>query len=138
MNSPYTLTYGYSLTDSLTSMKYPSGRQVNYGLDAADRVTSVQNAANSANYATVGYKASGAIASMTMGNNVVTQTFSWNDRVQPTGLAVNGSGSGNLLTLGFFPCASGATQCSSGNNGNLQSQTIAMPGLSLTQTYSYL
>ena len=117
-------------------MTYPSGRQVNYVLDAADRVTTVQNITGNGNYATLNYKASGAVNAMTTGNGV-TQTFSWNDRVQPTGLAVTGSGQTSLLTLGFFPCASGATSCTTGNNGNLQSQTIALPGLSMTQSYSY-
>jgi len=130
----YTLAYGYSLTDALTSMQYPSGRQVNYALDAADRVATVQNVTRGGNYATLAYKASGAVAATTMGNGV-TQTYTWNDRVQPTGLTVAGA-SGSLLTLGFYPCAGVATTCAA-NNGNLQSQTIAAPGLSLTQTYSY-
>ncbi len=104
-NGPYTFAYGYSLTDALTSMAYPSGRQVNYVLDAADRVTTVKNITGNGNYATVNYKASGAVNTMTTGNGV-TQTFSWNDRVQPTGVAVTGSGQTSLLTLGFFPCAS--------------------------------
>ncbi len=34
-NPAATFSYGYSLTDALTSMTYPSGRQVNYSLDAA-------------------------------------------------------------------------------------------------------
>jgi RHS repeat-associated protein len=131
----YTFTYGYSLTDALTSMTYPSGRQVTYAVDAADRVTAVTNVSGGGSYATVSYNAPGAITSMTMGNGVV-QNFTWNDRVQPTQLAVTHSGS-SLLTLGFFPCAGGATSCSSGNNGNLQSQTITLPGLSVTQNYTY-
>ncbi len=72
---------------------------------------------------------------MTTGNNVV-QTVTWNDRAQPTNLQVT-SGVTNLLTLGFYPCAGQVTSCASGNNGNLQSQTITQPGLSRTQTYSY-
>ncbi len=40
--APYTFSYEYSLTDVLTSMTYPSGRQVSYSPDAADRITSVQ------------------------------------------------------------------------------------------------
>ena len=56
--------------------------------------------------------------------------------MQPTQLAVAHSSS-SLLTPGFSPCASGTPTCTSGNNGNLQSQTITMPGLSLTQNYTY-
>ncbi len=75
---------------------------------------------------------------MAMGNGA-TQTYTWNDRVQPTGLTVTGAATGNpqLLGLSFYPCASSATWCTTGNNGNLRSQTIAIPGLSLTQSYSY-
>ena len=40
---PFNFTYGYSLTDTLNSIGYPSGRQVNYTLDAGDLVTAVQN-----------------------------------------------------------------------------------------------
>ena len=54
-NGPYTFHYGYSLTDALTSMQYPSGRQLTYGLDAADRVTTVQNVTGGGNYATLAY-----------------------------------------------------------------------------------
>ncbi len=78
---------------------------------------------------------------MTLGNGV-TQTFTWNDRLQPTGMTATGGGT-TLLGLGFFPCSGGATSCATnagagtGNNGNLLSQTITMPGLNLTQSYTY-
>jgi hypothetical protein len=71
----------------------------------------------------------------------VAQTFSWNDRLQPTQLAVTGAGSSSLLTLNFYPCDSQLTSCSSGNNGNLWSQKIqtgGTGGLSVTQNYQYL
>ncbi len=47
-----------------------------------------------------------------------------------------------MLALNFYPCAGGATQCST-NNGNIMSQTIAFPaigtapGLNVTQSYTY-
>ncbi len=136
---PRPFTYGYSLTDQLTSITYPSGRQIKYGLDGADRVTSVTNATTQANYATINYAAnatiSGVSTAMMMGNGTV-QAFQFNDRSQPTGVQVT-SGNNSLLSLGFYPCSGNATSCGSGNNGNLQSQTIALPGMSLTQTYSY-
>ncbi len=133
--TPYTFAYGYSMTDQLTQITYPSGRVLSYALDAADRVTAVKNVNAGTNYATLSYTAPGGISTMTTGNNVA-QTLTWNDRAQPTNLQVT-SGVNNLLTLGFYPCASQATSCSSGNNGNLRSQTIAVPGLSLTQSYTY-
>ena len=56
--------------------------------------------------------------------------------------AVQGTAT-QLLGLNFYPCPMNATQCGTGNNGNLQSQTITIPALSgapalnLAQTYSY-
>lgn len=82
-SNTYTFTYGYSLTDQLTSMTYPSGRQVNYALDAADRVTTVQNVTGGGNYASnISYTADGGLTGMTLGQGL-TQTMTWNDRLQP-------------------------------------------------------
>jgi len=58
--TPHMFNYGYSLTDTLTYMKYPSGREVNYALDAADRVTTVQNVTGGGSYATAAYTPAGA------------------------------------------------------------------------------
>ena len=132
----YGFSYAYSLTDQLTQITYPSGRTINYALDAADRVTTVTNVATGLNYASlITYMAPGVVASMHMGNGV-TQTLSWNDRAQPTRLQVN-SGANNLLALQFYPCAGQAVSCTNGNNGNLQSQTITAPSFSVSQTYGY-
>ena len=131
--------YTYSYTDQLIAIQYPSGRTVTYGLDGADRVTAVQTVKNGTptNYASnITYTAPGGISSLTLGNGV-TEHVSWNDRSQPMALQAN-STSGSILNLGFYPCPnSTATYCSTGNNGNLQSQSIALPSLSLTQSYSY-
>src|SRR5712692_901938 len=69
---------------------------------------------------------------MTLGNGVIEKP-SFNDRFQPTALQVSSSAE-TLLTLGFSPCADGSPSCGGGTNGNLQSQTITIPGLSMTQT----
>ncbi len=145
----YTFGYKYSLTDTLNSMTYPSGRQVDYQLDSADRVTTVQNVTGGGDYASsIGYTPNSDLSGMTLGNGV-TQNFTWNDRLQPTGMTATGGGA-TLLGLGFFPCSGGATSCATnagagtGNNGNLLSQTITMPvpgqpqnPLNLTQSYTY-
>ncbi len=91
----------------------------------------MQNAANQLNYAQLSYTAPGDISSMTMGNSIVEST-TWNDRLQPVKIQA-----GSQLTLGLFPCAGQATVCSSGNNGNVLAQTITIPGLQVTQTYTY-
>ncbi len=74
-NKPYTFAYGYSLTDVLTSMTYPSGRQVTYTLDAADRVTAVNLTGGGTYASSVTYKASGAVSSMSMGNGATAAVF---------------------------------------------------------------
>jgi YD repeat-containing protein len=141
-NGPFNFIYGYSLTDTLTSITYPSHRQVNYTLGAGDLVTAVRNVTGGGNYASaIGYTAEGGLSTMTLGNSdTITQSYSWNDRFQPTGMTATQGGT-TLLGLGFYPCPSNGTSCASGsgtgNNGNLLSQTITMPGLNLAQTYSY-
>jgi RHS repeat-associated protein len=137
---PFNFTYGYSLTDTLTSITYPSTRQVNYTLDAGDRVTAVNLNGGGTYASSISYTASGGLSALTLGN-AITETYTWNDRFQPTGMTAK-QGSTTLLGLGFYPCPTNGTACASsdgtGNNGNLLSQTITMPGLSqLTQSYSY-
>src|SRR5690242_16354381 len=56
------------LADQLTSITYPSYRQIQYGLDGADRVTSVKDVASGTNYATVSYTAPGGIDTMSLRN----------------------------------------------------------------------
>ncbi len=141
--SAFNFTYGYSLTDTLNSIGYPSGRQVAYTLNAGDQVTAVQNGTGGPYYANnIGYTPAGGLSTVTLGNtNTVTQNYTWNDRFQPIGMTAK-QGATTLLGLGLFPCPTNGTACASasgtGNNGNLLSQTITMPGLSqLTQTYLY-
>ena len=127
--------YTYTLADELTQIQYPSGRQVNYNLDGYGRLQTISGP--SATYATVNtYTPAGGIASMSLLNGL-TEGRTWNDRLQPTGIQVSNSSSTQLLGLGLFPCASLGTSCASGNNGNLQAQTISAPALALTQNYSY-
>lgn len=135
-NGPYVFGYQYSKTDRLSQITYPTGRKVNYVPDTAGRINSIQNDANQANYASaIGYTAAGNVSSLTLGNGITEQP-SWNDRLQMTGLSASLS-SANLLQLGLYPCANQLTSCASGNTGSLQSQTIAGPGIGMTQSYSY-
>src|SRR5437867_1073014 len=61
----------------------------------------------------------------------MTESYTWNDRLQQTGVSI-----GSLLTLNFYPCSGGQTVCSN-NNGNIQQQTITLPGATATQQYGY-
>jgi RHS repeat-associated protein len=129
-------TYTYSLADELTQIQYPSGRVVDYSLDSAGRTTSVNGGTGGPVYASVNsYTPAGGVSSMTLRNNV-TETRTWNDRLQPTGVTAS-TGAGTLLSLGLYNCAYPNTTCATGNNGNLLTQTISALGLNLTQTYTY-
>ena len=132
----YTFVYTYDLNDQLTKVRYPSGRTVSYVPDSVGRISAVKNEATGQYYAqNIGYTPSGAMSTITLGNGVVEQR-TWNDRLQLTGLTATRSGA-TVLGLGFYPCSGLATSCASGNTGNVQGQTIAFPGLSLTQNYTY-
>jgi RHS repeat-associated protein len=135
----YGFQYSYTLSDELIQIQYPQGEKVAYGLDGAGRVSSVQNTTTGAPkpYANaIAYTPSGGIAALSLANGV-TEQLSWNDRFQLTQLNVGTGSPASLLTLGLYPCAGLATSCSNGNVGNILAQTIAIPGLSTTQNYSY-
>ena len=117
-------------------MTYPSQRKVDYVPDAAGRVQNVKNDTTGLVYATVGYTPASGIQTVTMPQ--ITETLTWNDRGQVTQLAAGAPMKSPLLTLGLYPCmGSAVVACAGGNTGSLQSQTIAAPGLSVTQTYQY-
>ena len=80
------------LADQLTSITYPSYRQIQYGLDGADRVTSVKDVASGTNYATVSYTAPGGIDTMSLRNGV-SEHVDWNDRSQPIQMQASKSNS---------------------------------------------
>jgi RHS repeat-associated protein len=137
----YAFSYIYSYADELTQIQYPSSRTLNYTPDSAGRIISVQSGTSGPTYAgSIGYTPAGAISTLTLGNGVV-ENYSWNDRLQFTGLMAAKSGT-NLLSLGLFPCGNPlATFCTTGNIGGVQGQTITVPslngvaGLTLTQNY---
>ncbi|MGA2434737.1 MAG: RHS repeat-associated core domain-containing protein, partial [Bryobacteraceae bacterium] len=107
-------------------------------LGLTDRITAVQDQSTQSTYAALSYLAPGQLSAELLGNGVL-ENLTWNDRLQQTQISV---GSGNLLALHFYPCQGGVTQCSN-NNGNIQSQTIAVPqigaapALNVSQTYTY-
>jgi RHS repeat-associated protein len=133
----YTFVYTYSLADQLTKMQYPSGRTVSYVPDSAGRINAVKNEATGQYYGrNIGYTPAGAMFTMTLGNGLIEQR-TWNDRLQLTGLTAAPQSGTTVLGLGFYPCSGLATSCSSGNIGSIQAQTIALPGLTVTQNYGY-
>jgi RHS repeat-associated protein len=127
--------YNYNLAGNLTSEKYPSGRVITTGYDNAGRLSSVtgQMGTTSTPYASdFAYTSHGAVKDMKLGNNLYEHA-SFNNRLQPTELDLGTTQGGiDRLKLEY---AYGTTN----NNGNVQSQTITVPGLTnpLVQTYTY-
>ncbi len=136
-NDTNPMTYTYNLSGALVEQKYPSGRVVRNSLDNAGDLSQVESKKDStAGYWTYAgnftYNAAGAATSIRLGNGHWEST-QFNARLQPTQIALGlTAGATNLLKLDY---SYGTTQ----NNGNVQSQTITVPGLSdpFVQAYTY-
>lgn len=135
----YTMAYAYDRAGNVVSQTYPSGKVVTTQVDSAGRVAGVKNQATGGYYAgaaasdasnRIRYTAHGAVEAIKLGNGLWEHTI-FNARLQPThiGLGLSSSNSG-VLQLDY---SYGTT----GNNGNVESQTITLPGLTLTQNYAY-
>jgi RHS repeat-associated protein len=87
----YSMSYTYNLSGTLTSETYPSGRVVSYAFDDGARLSQVSSGskiyANQFDYSTT----QGLIKSVTLGNGAV-ETYSYNSRLQVTGLDLTRSG----------------------------------------------
>jgi YD repeat-containing protein len=130
----YRFTYGYNLARGMITEGYPSGRTITNMYDVAGRLTSVDgqktNESNKTYASQFSYAAHGAVASMRFGNLKWEHT-SFNNRLQPTliGLGTSSTDSSILrLDYGY-----GTTS----NNGNVMTQKITAPGLTVNQCYGY-
>jgi len=93
--------------------------------------------------ASAGYASNDALNQLTLGPSTIspfgplgTQSITFDPvRQQPTTIIV-ANPSATQLTLQYFYCPPGKTSCST-DNGNVQSAGIAIPGLTLTQTFGY-
>ncbi len=135
--------YSYYPNGTLQSVTYPSGRQVNYGLDSTGRVSSVKGVLGTASTtyaASVGYTPFNAIQQMTLGTSqspVVTESRTYNTRMQPTSVTAATARSGSLI-LGTAYCANpnGTGDCT-GNAGNVIQAKITPPGTSSAFVQSF-
>ena len=133
----YTTGYTYKLNGALDEETYPSGRVVKNVLDADGDLSIVQSKKNAAsgyfNYAkNFTYNAAGAATSLQLGNGRWESTV-FNSRLQPTQIALGTVQNGtDKLKLNF-------DYGTTANNGNIQSQTITVPGMAnpLVQSYTY-
>ena len=131
--------YSLSLADELIQLQYPSGRKITFGLDGAGRISSVSSPSVTVPYVqSLSYNPDSSVKLLALGNGL-TEQYSYNDRLQLTRMAVNPATGTSLLSLDLYPCAAQATFCGTGNNGNIQSQKITVPGVpdGWTQSYGY-
>jgi RHS repeat-associated protein len=133
----YGFGYAYNLASEMTTETYPSGRQVITEYDSAGRAAGIRSpaiyyAGARASDATnrIQYAAHGAVSVMKFDNDLWEHTL-FNNRLQPTQIGLGTSGTdSSLLKLDY---SYGTTT----NNGNVISQTITMPTLTLNQCYGY-
>jgi RHS repeat-associated protein len=135
----YAFTYGYNVASEMTSETYPSGRVVQTEYDTGGRITGVRNQDATSYYAgavgsdatnRIQYSAHGAVSVMKLGNSKWEHT-NFNNRLQPTQIGLGTSATdSSILKLDY---GYGTTT----NNGNVISQTITTPSLTLTQCYVY-
>ena len=139
----YEFSYSYNLAGGLTRMEYPSemaadgaGRVVSYDFDDAGRVKKVvegELASPVKTYAeSIEYHAHGAMSEMVLGNES-EEYYTYNNRLQPTSvLAQLPDGGSTLWALSNF-----YSDATTGNNGNVVSQSLTTAGLLLNQYYKY-
>lgn len=88
--TPYVTTYGYDANGNRTSIGYPSGRTVTYGVDFADRPLSAAAGATSI-VTSAGYLPFGPLTSIVYGNGT-TKTFIYDARYCPLENKLTGPG----------------------------------------------
>jgi|GEM_PF-3594599 len=143
----YTMSYLYTAAGALISQTYPSGRVVTTNYDGAGRIAGVKNNASGLYYAgavstdatnRLQYSAGGAIQAMKLGNDLWEHT-NFNSRLQITqiGLGTSSTDSSKLKLDYTYGVLANNVLDPTENNGNLQSQTLTLPGLVLTQSYTY-
>jgi len=116
-----TTTYQYNVDGSLNELTYASGTTLNYAYDQAQRQNFVADLINNIGYVDsatfappgpmTGY--SGASTSTFSG---ITNTFNYNNRLQPTGISANTSAS-TIFSLGYTYGPTGQ------DNGNISTIT---------------
>lgn len=110
----YTTTFGYDANDNLTSITYPSNRVVTYSYNSNNEVTAVPGYVTSASYNLAGQPLSYAYA------NGITNTFTYNTRYLPTGIAA-----GSLLSLTYGYDTRGNTNAITNVLNSSKNQTLS-------------
>lgn len=143
----FTMAYAYNAAGALISETYPSGKVIATNYDDAGRIAGLKNNATGLYYAGASstdatnrlqYAVTGMIQTMKLGNNLWERT-TFNSRFQPTQIALGTSStdSSKLKIDNAYGVLVNGVLDSTKNNGNVQSQVITLPGLTLTQSFVY-
>jgi RHS repeat-associated protein len=132
----YIMGFSFDLAGHITSQTYPSGRKVVTEMDDGGRIAGVKNGDNGPYYVgaspsdsvnRIKYSAQGVTTALRLGNGL-WEHASFNSRLEVTQFGLGTSTSNSAISqLDYFYHA----------NGNLQTQAITSPSLSLTQNYEY-
>ncbi|PYU23414.1 MAG: hypothetical protein DMG32_16195 [Acidobacteria bacterium] len=116
-----TISYAHNLDGSISTVTYPSGRQVAYTVSDAQRLTSAKDVASGTQYAIqASYAPPGPLRSLIFGQvggtGGITESRSYNNRLQYTATqATSSAGTALNLSLGY--------SLPGGNNGTIASIT---------------
>ena len=105
------VTYSHNVDGSLASVTYPSGRQIAFSYSNAQRTLSAIDTSTGVKYASKAiYAPHGAPSSVVFGNTAsysgLTETDSYNNRLQLTGQVVTAAGGTTVLNLQYgFPAS---------------------------------
>jgi RHS repeat-associated protein len=83
------LSYTYNLDSSISTATYPSGATITYTPDAAGRMVSAVDSGNSINYATQATYAPDSSLTGFISGGAITNSFSYNNRLQPFTMAAS-------------------------------------------------
>jgi RHS repeat-associated protein len=127
----YVFNYTYDLNGFQTSVQYPSGKTVYYAQSQRGLpMIAAKDAAGANAYASVGsYTPGGGMTQMNGSNGAFTQEWDYNSRGQMTRVEAKVGGSTQFKALLDYG--------SSGNNGNLLSQTITAGSSTFAQHFRY-
>ncbi|CBL45515.1 probable Rhs family protein [gamma proteobacterium HdN1] len=103
-NATFQTTYSYNLAGQLTTLTYPSGRELSYGYDNKGRIHQLRSRTSStASWATLAknlsYEPFGPLTGFTWGNGL-TETLSYDTHYQPETIQIR-SGSTDVRNLQY-------------------------------------
>jgi RHS repeat-associated protein len=114
-----TFSYSYNLDGSIKTLTYPSGKVITYSPDSAGRMLSAVDGGSGINYVTgATYGPDSALTGFVSGSGgaaAITNSFSYNKRLQPVNMSASTT-SQTVFSIGYdFHTGNGASGTDNGN-----------------------